>query len=189
MLRGHGLGFFFFPFSVSLPFKMIWDKLGLRGCWKSLQDIGTSGCFWKSGGWRELLCVCGGLAPVSPPGQRSWSPLILYEGVLRHWRGPQPGGLQRHSLLPATFPARCGPGECGQQPRGPPASIFLGIWSFHPTFTSTPIILGRWYFWPKPEKKPNAIEGNLLKDVYCRLFVVEKWETTWMPPNIEVVGK
>ncbi|XP_033280922.2 sphingosine-1-phosphate transporter MFSD2B isoform X10 [Orcinus orca] len=110
MLRGHGLGFFFFPFSVSLPFKMIWDKLGLRGCWKSLQDIGTSGCFWKSGGWRELLCVCGGLAPVSPPGQRSWSPLILYEGVLRHWRGPQPGGLQRHSLLPATFPARCGPG-------------------------------------------------------------------------------
>ncbi|XP_022430051.1 major facilitator superfamily domain-containing protein 2B isoform X1 [Delphinapterus leucas] len=112
MLRGHGLGLFFFPFSVSLPFKMIWDKLGLRGCWKSLQDIGTSGCFWKSGGWRELLCVCGGLAPVSPPGQRSWSPLILYEGVLRHWRGPQPGGLQRHSLLPATFPARCGPDPC-----------------------------------------------------------------------------
>ncbi|XP_059972787.1 sphingosine-1-phosphate transporter MFSD2B isoform X9 [Mesoplodon densirostris] len=91
---------------------MIWDKLGLRGCWKSLQDVGTSGCFWKSGGWRELLGVCGGLAPVSPPGQRSWSPLILYEGVLRHWRGPQPGGLQRHSLLPATFPARCGTDPC-----------------------------------------------------------------------------
>ncbi|KAF5912983.1 hypothetical protein HPG69_008934 [Diceros bicornis minor] len=34
---------------------MIWGKLGLRGFQKSPQDIGISGCLWKSGGG-ELLC-------------------------------------------------------------------------------------------------------------------------------------
>lgn len=133
---------------------MIWDKSGLRGCWRSPQDIETSECFWKSGGCGELWCVYGGgsLAPVSPAGQQSWSPLILYKGVLWHWRGSQPGGLKRRSLLPATLPAWCGTGECGQQPLGPLLSvIFLGVWFFHPAFTSTHTILGTWHFqaWQK----------------------------------------
>lgn len=84
-------------------------------------------------GWGAVMYLSGeGLAPVSPPGQQSWSPLILYKTVLWPWRGPQPGGLQRHSLLPAALPAGCGTGECGQQPRMP-IPIFLGVWSFHPT--------------------------------------------------------
>jgi hypothetical protein len=71
--------------------------------------------------WGNVLCLGeGGLIPVSPPGQQRWSPLVLYKGVLRHWWGPQPGGLQRLSLLPAALPARCGTGECGS-----PVPIFL----------------------------------------------------------------
>lgn len=188
MFTGHSLGFFFFLF-VSLPFKMIWDKSGLRGCWRSPQDIETSGCFWKSGGCGELWCVYGGggLAPVSPAGQQSWSPLILYKGVLWHWRGSQPGGLKRRSLLPATLPAWCGTGECGQQPLGPlllSSSLVSG--SFTPPLLPPTPSLARGT--SKLDRKPNATEGSLLMDIYFRLFVVEKCETMWMSNNIEVIG-
>lgn len=56
--RGHSLGFFFFP--VSLPFKLTWDKLGLRGCWKSPQDIGTPDAYGSQGSVGSC-CVSVGL--------------------------------------------------------------------------------------------------------------------------------
>lgn len=58
-----------------------------------------------TGMWGAILCLYGlGLLPVSPSGQERRSPLSLYEGVLWHWWGPQPGGLQRLSFLPAALP-------------------------------------------------------------------------------------
>lgn len=86
--------------------------------------------------------MSGALASVSPPGQQCWSPLILYEGVLWHWRGPKPGGLQRHSLLPATLPARCGTGEFGQQPWHPLLPFSLVSGPFTPPLPSPSLIDG-----------------------------------------------
>lgn len=129
----------------------------LRMLTEAQEDVGNC-CVWAQ---------AGGLAPVSPlrtaePVNSHSVPRCAMALVGSPTRWP-----------PAPQPFTCN-SSCLMWPRwvwdaaqGPLFPCSLVPSSPSPTCTS----LDRWHFCPQTDSKPNAFEGNPLKDVYCRLFM------------------